>query len=147
MMPMVDPRTAMRRFVLMAAAVMTAAALVAWCWACASLTDAPSSAPAAPPPVVSVAGAVVVDPTLWDRSLWHRIGPPPVVAPQPIPIKLFSLMNRNGRLVAVIDPGDSTGLVYAKPGDVVKGVLVKSIAANAVEVEWEHQPRTLAIGP
>jgi hypothetical protein len=150
MMPPGDPRRALRRLLLAAAATLAVLVVAAWWWALAVLA-APAPAPGrdltpAGSPATPVA---VIDPPRWDLRLWRRIGPAPVVAPPPPPplaLKLFSIMHRDGALMAVLNPGDASGLVYAKAGDTVKGALIKTVGENAVDVEWYHELKHLTLG-
>lgn len=143
---MTDPRTLLQGQALIVGILMLLAILIGWFWAFIPLS-APSPKPISlPSNLMTPETVTVVDPLMWDRPLWYRLGPAIAAVPQAVPIKLFTIMERDGQLVAVFNPGDATGLLYAKPGDVVKGVLVKSIRDHGVEIEWEHQVRQLEMG-
>ena len=82
-------------------------------------------------------------------NLWRPFSDaPPVVVPQaaPVTVKLFSVMRRDGVLVAALDLGGADGLVYAKPGDAVGQVQVLGVDAAGAEISLGGRKLRLEVG-
>ena len=108
---------------------VSAAGMWAW-WIPLPVIAAPMTAP----PAVVAAPLRTMESTAWTVRLWQPFTDAPVaVAANVVPLKLFSILRRDGAYIAALDSGEG-GMTFAKPGDVVHGVTIRSVDAKGIEV-------------
>lgn len=115
-----------------------------WAWR-VSPPDAPDPPPLRPTatrtPAAAPAGA-----DGWNVELWRPFGDAPApAAAAPQAIKLFSILQRDDGLVAVLATAD--GLVYAKAGDDCKGFAVVRVETGAATLRRDGQELRLELRP
>lgn len=82
--------------------------------------------------------------------LWRPLSDAPVVvsAPPPMPaFRLLSLSQRQGRWIALIDSGGSTGAERVSPGDSVAGWRVEGIDKDGVDLSAGSQRHRIGFSP
>jgi hypothetical protein len=90
--------------------------------------------------------APIATPT-WNVRLWQPFTDTPVVSEQaPPPLTLYSILKRDGVFIAAL-AADNAPMVYARTGDVVEGVTIRSIDANGVEVRSPTGDQRLELRP
>lgn len=128
-----------------ALALLTTAAAMTWaCWP-VQLRVQPPLVASAPP---AVAAATRIEPGVWDVRLWQPFTDAPVVNYAPaLPLKLYSILKRNGTFIAALSAGDDAPLVYASTGDVVQGVTVRAVDATGVDLRSAVGDQRLELRP
>jgi hypothetical protein len=128
-----------------ALALLTTAAAVTWaCWP-VQLSVPPPLVASAPP---VLAATTRIEPGVWDVRLWQPFTDAPVVNAAPVlPLKLYSILKRNGTFIAALSAGDHAPLVYASTGDVVQGVTIRSVDATGVDLRSPAGDQRLELRP
>ena len=86
-------------------------------------------------PAMVVASIRAIEATAWTVRLWQPFTDAPVVvATTTVPLKIFSILRRDGVFIAALDGGDG-GMMFAKAGDVVHGVTIRSVDAKGIDVQ------------
>lgn len=115
-----------------ALALLTTAAAATWACLPVQLTVPPPLVAPTPPLAAATEG---IEPPVWDVRLWQPFTDAPLVHEAPLPpLKLYSILKRNGTFIAALSADESAPLVYASAGDVVQGVTIRSVDATGVDL-------------
>lgn len=138
-------RAHQRLWLLLGLALVATASAVVWAtWPVAHQVRPPLAAPL-PPAATTTAR---IDSTVWDVRLWQPFTDAPVVTEAPAPpLKLYSILTRDGVFIAALSTGDQTPLVYARAGDVVQGITIHTVDATGVDVRSSVGNQRLELRP
>lgn len=146
MTPMSKVASRMRRSLAVAIVGVTLVVLGTAAWAVwvPVLTTAPA-VPAVPASVVVALRAV--ESTAWNVRLWQPFTDVPVAsATVAVPVKLCSILRRDGIYIAALDGGEGAGMIFAHTGDVVHGVTIRAIDATGVDLHTDDGDRRVELG-
>lgn len=92
--------------------------------------------------------ALPIDTAAWDVRLWQPFTDVPVVQETSTPpLKLYSILRRNGVYLAALSAGDAAPMIYAASGDVVQGITIRAVDATGVDLRSAQGDQRLELRP